>query len=77
MYISFVNNFFTGTSALGGGTSAYLPSIQVVPTNLGTNETYTISSISGSGFNVKFTNSSGNVIDRNFTFTATGFGKSN
>ncbi len=75
--ISFVNNFFTGTSALGGGTSAYLPSIQVVPTNLGTNETYTISSISGSGFNVKFTNSSGNVIDRNFTFTATGFGKSN
>ena len=75
--ISVINNFFTGTSALGGGTSAYLPSIQVVPTNLGTNETYTISSISGSGFNVKFTNSSGNVIDRNFTFTATGFGKSN
>ena len=75
--ISFVNNFFTGTSALGGGTSAYLPSIQVVPTNLGTNETYTISSSSGAGFNVKFTNSSGNVIDRNFTFTATGFGKSN
>ena len=74
--ISFVNNFFTGTSAIGGSTSAYLPSIQVVPTNMGANETYTITSISGSGFNVKFTDSGGSVINRNFTFTATGFGKS-
>jgi len=74
--ISFVNNFFTGTSAIGGSTSRYLPSIQVVPINMGVNETYTITSISNSGFNVKFTNSSGSVIDRNFTFSATGFGKS-
>lgn len=74
--ISFVNNFFTGTSALGGSTSAYLPSIQVVPVNMAFNETYTITSVSASGFNIKFTNSSGTVVDRNFTFTATGFGKS-
>ena len=73
--ITFVNNFFTGTSAIGGSTSRYLPSIQVVPTNMAVNETYTITSISNSGFNVKFTNSSGTVINRNFTFTATGFGK--
>ena len=74
--ISFVNNFFTGTSAIGGSTSAYLPSIQVVPTDMAVNETFAITSISSSGFNVKFTNSSGTVISRNFTFSATGFGKS-
>ena len=74
--ISFVNNFFTGTSAIGGSSSRYLPSIQVVPTDMAANETFAITSISGSGFNVKFTNSSGTVISRNFTFSATGFGKS-
>ena len=74
--ISFVNNFFTGTSAIGGSSSRYLPSIQVVPTDMAVNETFAITSISSSGFNVKFTNSSGTVISRNFTFSATGFGKS-
>lgn len=73
--ISFTNNFFIGTSSLGG-TTAFTPSINVVPQNMGTGEFFTISNVTASGFNIIFKNSSNTVINRNFTFSATGFGKS-
>jgi len=73
--ISFANSFFTGTSAIGGSTSAYPPSIMVTPQNMATGDFYQITSITGSGFNIKFLNSSGTVISRNFSFSAVGYGK--
>jgi len=72
--ISFRNAFFIGTSAIVGST-AFKPSITVIPQNMGNGEFFTISNVSATGFNVIFRNSSNNPIDRNFTFSATGFGK--
>ena len=73
--ITFVNPFFTGTSAIGGSTSAYPPAIMVTPQNMATGDFYEITSITGSGFNIKFKNSSGTVVSRNFSYSAVGYGK--
>ena len=73
--ISFDNAFFTGTSAIGGSTSAYPPAIMVTPQNMASGDFYEITSITGSGFNIKFKNSSGTVVSRNFSYSAIGYGK--
>ena len=73
--VSFDNAFFTGTSAIGGSTSAYPPAIMVTPQNMATGDFYEITSITGSGFNIKFKNSSGTVVSRNFSYSAVGYGK--
>tara|TARA_Y100000401_G_scaffold116953_1_gene124097 strand:- start:5018 stop:8338 length:3321 start_codon:yes stop_codon:yes gene_type:complete len=72
---TFTSTFFTGTSAIGGSTSAYLPSIMVTAQNMQTGDFYEITSVSGSGFNIKFKNSGGTIVSRNFSFTAVGYGK--
>tara|TARA_R100001129_G_scaffold83991_1_gene57111 strand:+ start:2675 stop:5971 length:3297 start_codon:yes stop_codon:yes gene_type:complete len=73
--VSFDNAFFTGTSAIGGSTSAYPPAIMITSQNMATGDFYEITSITGSGFNIKFKNSSGTVISRNFSYSAVGYGK--
>ena len=73
--VNFTNAYFTGTSALGGSTSAYLPAIMVTPQNMASGDFYEITSITGSGFNIKFKNSSGTVVSRNFSYSAVGYGK--
>ena len=73
--VSFDNAFFTGTSAIGGSTSAYPPAIMVTPQNMASGDFYEITSITGSGFNIKFKNSSGTVVSRNFSYSAVGYGK--
>ena len=46
------------------------------PRNLGTGEYYEVSNITGTGFNVVFYNSSGvSQTGKQFTYTASGFGK--
>jgi len=72
--VSFTNNFFVGTSALGN-LNNFLPAVSVNPQNMATGDYFEISNISGSGFTVHFKNSSNASINRNFTFTAVGFGK--
>lgn len=72
--ITFDNEFFTGTSALGGVDSS-LPSIGITAQNLASGDFFELSSISGAGFTVTFKNSSGSAVDRNFGYTAVGFGK--
>ena len=42
---------------------------------MGTKEFYELTNISGTGFTVHFKNESGASIDRNFTYSAVGFGK--
>ena len=72
--ITFDSPFFTGTSALLGANSNP-PAIGITAFNMASGDFFELSSITGSGFVVHFKNSSGSSVDRNFTFTAIGFGK--
>ncbi len=77
--VTFQHAFFTGTSALGGSTSAYLPNIGITIENAQAGDFFTLSSITGSGFsiNVKNRDTSNNetFVNRNFKYAATGFGR--
>ena len=72
--VTFDKAFFTGTASLGGA-NAYLPSVGVTVQNLGAGERVNISSVSATGFSLDVLDSSGNNVDRNFTYSAVGYGK--
>ena len=72
--ITFNSPFFTGTSALLGANSNP-PAIGITAFNMASGDFFELSSITGSGFTVHFKDSSGSSVDRNFNFTAIGFGK--
>ena len=72
--ITFDSTFFTGTSSLGG-VNAYLPSVGINAQNMQSGDYFTLSSISGTGFTVEFFDSSDTSINRNFSWSAVGFGK--
>ena len=72
--ITFNKPFFVGTSSLGGA-NAYLPSIGVTVQNLGNGERVNVSNVTSTGFNVDVLNSSGSNVDRNFSYTAVGYGR--
>jgi len=72
--ISFNSPFFTGTSALLGANSNP-PAIGITAFNMASGDFFELTSITGTGFTVHFKNSSGSSVDRNFNFTAIGFGK--
>jgi len=72
--VTFTAPFFVGTSALGN-LNNFLPSVSISPQNMATGDYFELSSISGTGFTVHFKNSSNASIDRNFTYSAVGFGK--
>ena len=73
--VVFGKPFFTGTSAIGGSTTAFLPSISIAPENMPSGAFFLLSAISGAGFTIVFKNSSNAVIDVKFTFQALGYGK--
>ena len=72
--VSFINTFFTGTSELGGSTSAYLPTIGIILENMQSGDFFSLHNITGSGFDVDVKNGS-SFVDRNFRYTAVGFGR--
>ena len=72
--ITFGNGFFTGTASLLGSNS-YLPSVGITAQNMQSGDYFEVSSVSGTGFTVTFKNSGGTAIDRNFNWSATGYGK--
>ena len=72
--VTFTKPFFVGTSGLGN-LNNFLPSVNISPQNMATGDYFVLSNISGTGFTVHFKNSSNASIDRNFTYTAAGFGK--
>jgi hypothetical protein len=72
--VTFTAPFFVGTSGLGN-LNSFLPSVNISPQNMATGDFFELSSISGTGFTVHFKNSSNASIDRNFTYSAVGFGK--
>ena len=72
--VTFAAPFFVGTSGLGNANS-FLPSVNISPQNMGSKEFYELTNISGTGFTVHFKDQSNGSIDRNFTYSAVGFGK--
>ena len=72
--VTFSAPFFVGTSALGN-LNNFLPTVNISPQNMATGDYFELSNISGTGFTVHFKNSSNASIDRNFTYSAVGFGK--
>lgn len=72
--VTFDKPFFTGTSDLGGSTSAYLPSIGITIQNAQTGDFFAITSVSSTGFTVEIKNGS-SFVNRNFTYQAVGYGK--
>ncbi|NBT75530.1 MAG: host specificity protein J [Betaproteobacteria bacterium] len=56
-----------------GGT--VFPTIGILAQNMASGDYYEVTSISGTGFTVTFKNSGGTAVDRNFTYSATGYGK--
>ena len=73
--ITFGKAFFTGTSALGGGTSAYLPSVGINVNNMASGDYIQMGTVTGTQFQVTFKNSGGSAVDRNFTWSVVGYGK--
>ena len=72
--VTFNSPFFTGTSALlGAGSNP--PAIGITAFNMASGDFFELTSIASTGFTVHFKNSSGSSVDRNFNFTAIGFGK--
>ena len=72
--VTFTNAFFVGTSALGN-LNSFLPSVNISPQNMASGDYFQLSNISGTGFTVHFKNALNASIDRNFTYSAVGFGK--
>jgi hypothetical protein len=68
------------TTASGGKAITFSPAFKelqglgISADNLATGDFYEITSKSETGFTIKFKNSGGSVIDRNFGFVAKGFG---
>ena len=73
--VSFNKTFFTGTSAIGGSTSAYPPSIGITAQNMASGDFFEITNITGSGFTIIFKNSSNTPVSRNFSYSAVGYGR--
>ena len=73
--VSFAAPFFTGTSAIGGSTSAYPPSIGITAQNMASGDFFEVTNITGSGFRITFKNSSNNAVNRNFSYSAVGYGR--
>ena len=72
--VTFADEFFTGTSSLGGA-NAYLPSVGVTVHNLGDGERVNVSNVSASGFSLDVLDSSNANVNRNFTYLAVGYGR--
>jgi predicted phage tail protein len=73
--VVFGNPFFTGTTNIGGSTTAFLPSISIATEDAPSGAFHVLSAISREGFTIVFKNSSNTVIDVKFTFQAVGYGK--
>lgn len=67
--VTFDKAFYTA-----GGT--VLPSVGITAQNLSSGDYFAVTGISGTSFTITFRNSAGAAVDRNFTYTATGYGRS-
>ena len=73
--VTFDHAFFTGVSGTDVAASSQLPSIGITANDLGGTDRFEITSISGTGFTIKFSNAGNAVQDKTFSYTAVGFGR--
>ena len=73
--VTFTNSFFTGQAGTLVPANSVLPSIGITIENAQQGDFFTLSSITGAGFDIDVKNSSGNNVNRNFKYAATGFGR--
>ena len=72
--VTFENSFFTGSSGTSISAGSALPSIGISIENAQAGDTFLLSNISGTGFSIDIKNGS-SFVDRNFRYTAVGFGR--
>ena len=72
--VTFENTFFTGSSGTNVAVGSALPSIGISLENAQAGDTFVVSNISGSGFSIDVKNGS-SFVNRNFRYTAVGFGR--
>ena len=72
--ITFDSAFFGGTQALLG-IDSNLPSVGITAQNLAAGDYFQVTNLARTGFTVTFFNSSNVAVDRQFSYSATGFGK--
>ena len=72
--VTFVNSFFTGAANTSVSAGSALPTIGITIENMQSGDFFELSSITGTGFNIDIKNGSSHV-DRNFKYTAVGFGR--
>ena len=72
--VTFTDKFFTGFSGTSVSANAALPTIGIVIENAQSGDFFTLSSISSTGFSIDIKNGS-SFVDRNFKYTAVGFGR--
>ena len=73
--VTFTDSFFTGTSSLGGSTTAFLPSLGITLEGAVSGDYFKITSVTGTQFVIETRDSSNNFKDLSFKYTAIGFGK--
>lgn len=66
--VTFEKPFYTASGTV-------LPSIGITAQNMATGDYFVISSVTGTGFTITFRNSAGTAVDRNFTYSAVGYGR--
>jgi|MDSZ01.3.fsa_nt_gb hypothetical protein len=73
--VTFNNPFFTGASGTIGGENKYPPSVGVMVNNLGAGEVVKISNVTSTTFDIDILASDGSNVDREFHYSAAGYGK--
>ena len=72
--VTFAQSFFTGSSGTSVSAGSALPTIGVTIENMTAGDEFFLSNISGTGFDIDIKNGGSNV-NRNFKYTAIGFGR--
>ena len=72
--VVFTDSFFTGQSGTSVAANSVLPSIGITIENASSGDFFTLSNITGTGFDIDIKNGSSHV-NRNFKYAATGFGR--
>jgi len=73
--VPFAKPFWTGTTAINGSATAYLPSVSLNVTGLSSGDFIDMGTVTGTQFTVTIKNSSGTAINKNFSWTAVGYGR--
>ena len=72
--VTFNKKFFTGTTAIGGSTTAFNPVVSININNMADGDFFTVTNVSGTGFTVSIKNGS-SFVQRDFTYSAFGYGE--